>query len=379
MTDTAAASEDGRPIGRTEQVLYFAQRPTPEYDEVVLAGDYCLRSYLSFYRFRRTGGANVKKDITSQPMYRGVHYVSDHPPVRLFNLSLIALLVLFESAANAYFFSLNSDFGLLGGLFQAVAVSSANVAVAYFIVGFWGLRHITAPWAYHWPKKFFAIVAIVVGFTLVLTVNLAAAHYRNILDLQVTGLTPPETGSLWDFIPSAREWCAAVTGPANAGNISGAGGSALCRPFNLLSLDSIVLFCLGLAIAALAAFEGRRSDAAFPGLSDAARQLERAREDLRESLETYANSYEDVVKDIKRLLQEDGESKGDFSPEDRVRVYRVLDERVARYRTLLTTPLKQLMEEFGLQSMVDEFSRFKLDGEDLSTNEEKTEKSGAAS
>ncbi len=350
-----------------ERLKAIADRPTPEYDEVVAQADYTVRAYLSFYRFRATGGAQTgaitdMSHLVDGRNAQGVHYVSDHPAVRLFNLSLIALLVLLESAANAYFFSLSSEFGLVGGLFQAAAVSLANVASAYFIIGFWGLRHVTAPWRYHWPKKLFGYFAIIIGFLLALSVCLSAAHYRSILDLQHAGITnPPITGSVWEFFAPMRNWCNEITDPELATSIAGAAANAACRPFNLFSLDAQVLFVLGLTIAALAAFEGRRSDAAFPGLSDAARQLERAREDLREALRVYAASYDDIVDEFNRYLRDDANDNGGgdkLSVDDRMGLYAMLDQKVAKYRELLETPNKQLLEEFGLPEDIIQFSRF---------------------
>ena len=129
-----------------DDIAYFANRPSPEYDEVVLQADYAARAAISFYRFRQLGGGRNGTTPETKMKFgkstgRGIHYVSDHPQVRILNLSVIALLILFESAANAYFFAQQSEFGISGGIFQAAAVSLANVATSYFIIGFWGLRH----------------------------------------------------------------------------------------------------------------------------------------------------------------------------------------------------------------------------------------------
>lgn len=352
------------PTDMKAALQYFADRPTPEFDEVVLRGDYAARAYLSLYRFRRTGGAHTRKPIRSdERLYMGVHYVTDHPPVRLFNLSLIALLILFESVANAYFFGLSSEFGLLGGLFQAAAVSLANVSVAYFIIGFWGLRHITAPWRHHWPKKTLGLAAIGIGLIVVLTINLSAAHYRNLIDLQsVPDFDPSFLGGASPLIPGIASWCDAVLGSPLSADLNAAAANAACRPFGLVSLDAVVLFALGMAIAALAAFEGRRSDAPFPGLSDAARQLEKSREDLREALMDYYDSYDDIIDDIKQYLKQDDGAAVKVHLNDRVELYRRLDDKVRKYRYLLETPLEELLAEFALQYMGPDFRVFGPDG-----------------
>ena len=100
-----------------DDIAYFANRPSPEYDEVVLQADYAARAAISFYRFRQLGGGRNGTTPESKMKFgkstgRGIHYVSDHPQVRILNLSVIALLILFESAANAYFFAQQSEFGI---------------------------------------------------------------------------------------------------------------------------------------------------------------------------------------------------------------------------------------------------------------------------
>lgn len=361
MAETTEASSASGPQGAFS---YYATRPTTEHDEVVKQGDYTLRAFLNFYRFRRLGGERrarklgdkadgaprTLKDVLPQEVIgQGVHFVTDHPPVRIFSIALVSLLVLFESAANAYFFSQNNPMGLLGGLFQAAAVSLANVAVAYFIIGFWGLRHVSVPLnGFHWPKKLWGFVAIIIGLLLVLLVNLSAAHFRNIQDLAASGLTPPDGGIAWTFLPGIAESCREILATDVGRDLAGAGVNALCRPLSLYSLDAYVLFALGMAIAALAAFEGRRSDSPFPGLSDAARAAEKARDDLSDALEDYYASYDEIVDEIKKTLKADGLPEDSFTAEDRTALYTALDARVAHYRNLLTTSATQLVDEFDV-------------------------------
>jgi len=342
----------------------IASRPSVEFDEVVLQADYASRAAISFYRFRQLGGGGSGSTDGAKMAFgrssgRGVHYVSDHPQVRLLNLSIVALLVLFESAANAYFFAQQSEFGLSGGLFQAAAVSLANVSTSYFIIGFWGLRHASMP-----PSnseraifnrrnviRFFGVFAIFFGVAMALLVNLSAAHYRNIIDLRAEGLQP--TGDVLSSFP--RFWisaadCSAILGSEIGNSIGSAATSAMCRPFALHSLDAMVLFALGLAISALAAFEGRRADSAFPGFSDAARATERARRDLQDALDEYYDSYEAFIEDQEILLSGDEtESRSfKFSRGERLKIIQVLDERVEHYRQLLDSDVAVLRDEFDV-------------------------------
>ena len=352
-------------------IAYFANRPSPEYDEVVLQADYAARAAVSFYRFRQLGGGRNGSTPETRMQFgrstgRGIHYVSDHPQVRILNLSVIVLLVLFESAANAYFFAQQSEFGLSGGIFQAAAVSLANVSTSYFIIGFWGLRHAsiaTDPNKKFWEFdsrnviKWFGVIAVIFGIIMALLVNLSAAHYRNLLDLNATvansamgldALDPlkANTTTFPRFLIDKGVCDEILTSPIG-NTIGSAATNAMCRPFALHSLDAMVLFALGLAISAIAAFEGRKADAAFPGFSDAARQMERSRRDLQDALEDYYDSYEDVLEDAEKDF-------GALSPRQKVSLRRAMDARVAPLRRLLETDPDIMRDEFDVPAEVVE-------------------------
>ncbi|MEL7111787.1 MAG: hypothetical protein AAGK93_02455 [Pseudomonadota bacterium] len=391
------SEETTRPSGglSKQDIIDLTRRPSDAFNEVILQADYTTRASLSFYRFRQLGGdyrvknekyeahkkrrADKKKsaepddggvstesaDTGPEPERnrklrlgeatgRGVHYVSSHPKVPLLQMSIIALMILFESAANAYFFAKQSEFGLAGGVFQAAAVSLANVAVSFFIIGYWGLRHISMPIDREtiFGRRNLYILngffAIVIGSILVLLVNLSAAHYRNILDIQALGLELPE-GIGTKFFPHfmvSPDVCEAILTSDLGNTIGSAATNAMCRPFALHSLDAMVLLALGLAIAAIAAFEGRRLDSPFPGFSDAARQLESARVDLEDALDDFEQSYEDIFELVKEI-------KGaDLTPGEKMIVMNTMTEMILPYQNLLRTSDKILSDEFGLEKEI---------------------------
>ena len=351
-----------------DDIAYFANRPSPEYDEVVLQADYAARAAISFYRFRQLGGGRNGTTPETKMKFgkstgRGIHYVSDHPQVRILNLSVIALLILFESAANAYFFAQQSEFGISGGIFQAAAVSLANVATSYFIIGFWGLRHASIGldpnksllgFDSRNVTKAFGIVAVIMGIIIVLLVNLSAAHYRNLLDLKATlGDTPgaleafnEHTSTIPRFLIDS-DICQSILQSPMGESIGSAATNAMCRPFALHSLDAMVLFALGLAISAIAAFEGRKADASFPGFSDAARGIERSRRDLQDALDDYYESYEDALEDAEKDF-------GKLSPKQKVGLRRAMDARVSPFRRLLETDPDIMRDEFDVPEEVVE-------------------------
>lgn len=372
-----------------QDIIDLTKRPNDAFNEVILQADYTTRAALSFYRFRQLGGdyhlPRKKKqkaatsaqdsDVEANPRHeklklnqttgRGVHYISSHPKVPMLQMSIIALMIIFESAANAYFFAKQSEFGLAGGIFQAAAVSLANVATAFFIVGYWGMRHISMPidWENIFSRRnlyvLMGLIAIIIGLSLVFLVNLSAAHYRNILDMQALGQSLPEglpTTVLPHFIVNPAV-CEEILKSPLGDTIGSAATNAMCRPFALHSLDAMVLFALGLAIAAFAAFEGRRLDSPFPGFSDSARGLERARVELRDALYDFEDSYadiKDVVLEVK--YGEDGMEDQDLSPREKMVIHRTMAEMMAPYQELLRTTDDGLSDEFGLEhKIIDQF------------------------
>ncbi|MEL6825560.1 MAG: hypothetical protein AAFN91_04865 [Pseudomonadota bacterium] len=400
---------------KEQDIVDLTKRPSDAFNEVILQADYTTRAALSFYRFRQLGGdyhpprskfrdmrpwykrlfsaffkqsendQNEDKSKTprsrklslDESTGRGVHYVSSHPKVPLLNLSVIALMIIFESAANAYFFAQASQFGLAGGIFQAAAVSIANVAVSFFIIGYWGLRHISMPFDTERPFSrrnlivIMGLVAILVGLVLALLVNLSAAHYRVILDINASGYAFPEgiEAKLFPNFLANKEVCEAVLNSDLGNSIGSAATNAMCRPLTIHSLDGLVLFALGLSISAFAAFEGRRLDSPFPGFSDAARGLERARADLRDALYEFEESYVDIKAmiletkfgpadpeepdDVYALKRKDGK---DLSPREKVIVRKTMSEMVAPYIELLRTTDDALSDEFGLEhKIIDQF------------------------
>ena len=372
-----------------QDIVALTKRPSDAYNEVILQADYTTRAALSFYRFRQLGGdyhlPRKKKQKASnspqggeteasprheklklnQTTGRGVHYISSHPKVPMLQMSIIALMIIFESAANAYFFAKQSEFGLAGGIFQAAAVSLANVATAFFIVGYWGMRHISMPidWENIFSRRnlyvLMGLIAIIIGLSLVFLVNLSAAHYRNILDMQALGQSLPEglpTTVFPHFIVNPAV-CEEILKSPLGDTIGSAATNAMCRPFALHSLDAMVLFALGLAIAAFAAFEGRRLDSPFPGFSDAARGLERARVELRDALYDFEDSYEDIKEVVLEVKYgEDEMEDKKLSPREKMIIHRTMAEMMAPYQELLRTTDDGLSDEFGLEhKIIDQF------------------------
>jgi exonuclease VII small subunit len=216
-------------------------------------------------KFRRTWGGAVndtagteKTDV--KPIDRAAIYPSSH----ILHFSVLATLVLFEGLANAYFFSKGSDLGLLGGWLQAITVSFTNVIAAFFLVGFIGFRHMSNR---HRPIiSGLAGAGVIVGIAALVLLNLTAAHFRDLLELNAATL--------------------ALGGAETTGTVLTPVVEARTNPFGLQTLEALLLFILGTTFAAIAAFKGRTFDDAIPGYGGVTRRLEAATTALEKALES---------------------------------------------------------------------------------------------
>ena len=225
-------------------------------------------------KFRRTWGGAVEDPAESEregetpaanrPAVKPIDRAAVYPKSHILHFSVLATLVLFEGLANAYFFSKGSDLGLLGGWLQAITVSFTNVIAAFFLVGFIGLRHMS-----NRNKPIVAALAAAgVGVTIAALglLNLTAAHYRDLLELNAATL--------------------ALGGAETTGTVLTPVLEARANPFSLQTLEALLLFILGSTFAVIAAYKGRTFDDAIPGYGGVTRRLDEASRDLEKALET---------------------------------------------------------------------------------------------
>lgn len=246
------------------------------------------RSFENLKRFRRTSGwafedsaTDDAKKTNGRPIERAAIYPDSH----ILHFSILAGLVLVEGLANAYFFSTGSDLGLLGGWLQAITVSFTNVIASFFIIGFLCMRHLMNP-----QKTWFFIPAALglpIGIAFIVVLNLAAAHYRDLLELNAASLALGDAGVTGQIL-------APVT-------------AAFENPFSLQTLEALLLLTLGLTFAAIAAFKGRTFDDAIPGYGVVQRKAEKAARELNRSMKRAAGSRQstpDQINEAQNLLMD---------------------------------------------------------------------------
>jgi len=239
-----------------------------------------------------------KRVIADRNLKRSAKYPESH----WMTISILAAMVLVEGLINAYFFSKNSDLGLLGGWIQAIVVAFTNVMAAFFLIGFGAIRLAQTSWR-KWNDEggvqfslsgFIAsltgFVALPIAAAAILVLNKAAAHYRDILELNVADLA---TGTI---IQTAE----AGTSPV----------ALALSTTQIVSLEGLLLFVLGVTFACVAAYKGATFDDPVIGFGAAERRLKRSQDQLEHALKHKSKDADPALKDraarelrkIERLL-----------------------------------------------------------------------------
>lgn len=153
------------------------------------------------------------------------------PSNRLFTWVLMAFLIVVEGMTNAVFFAEGSDRGLIGGAIMAAMFSALNVTLGV-LNGWFPLR-----WARHHNIliRMAGLIVFPVACVGSMTLNAFIAHYRDVA--QAT--------------PAADPLKAAFSG-------------LLHDPFGLSSIESWMLFCLGMLCCGFAVWKGFALDDPYP-------------------------------------------------------------------------------------------------------------------
>ncbi|MDO5759258.1 MAG: phage holin family protein [Rhodobacterales bacterium] len=193
-----------------------------------------------------------------------------------FRFILVAVIfIVIECFLNAYLFSGMNEQGLLGGLFQALIISLVNV-VGSVMLGFFacGLNHT------HPIRKLGGLVALVLWFALAVALNLAVAHFRDLLEGSVA-------------------WRDALT--LAVVNVK-------ANPLGLASLESWVLFAIGFMISALSFLKGWHAHDPFPGYAAVEKALDDARltyeADLVDAIDELSEKRREAIDKLKDADQQ---------------------------------------------------------------------------
>jgi hypothetical protein len=207
----------------------------------------------------------------------GLRRTADYPEARYWFLFGALFIGSFEVLGNRYFFSAGSDFGFLGAFIEAFLAAAINVGTG-FLAG-----HYAARWLEHRRAGWKMIGALLLlgWLAVILVVNLATAHYRDLL----------EAGQLEDAMR--------LTVPRLS-----------VDPLGIDSLFSWLLLAFGLLMALLALIDGRAYDDSYPGYGRVARRYDAAQKAFAHARQDLIEGLSDTKADTVEALRKANEDIG---------------------------------------------------------------------
>ena len=101
---------------------------------------------------------------------------------RILRLGLIAVLFLVEALANTPLLAKGSEFGLTGGVTQAITIALLNIGIAA-VTGYVGLRELFHRNLF---RKLLGTIWLILWLTITIAFNLLVAHYRELSEVLIT-------------------------------------------------------------------------------------------------------------------------------------------------------------------------------------------------
>ncbi len=174
--------------------------------------------------------------------------------------AVLLSLIVFEGAANAYFFSQGLESGLIGGFLAAGLFAAVNLVTAFVLGKF------AVPLAFHnhTAIKISGFAAAAFAVVCMLAVGLTIGHFRDAL--------------LADSAEPARAAWVALQ----------------ASPFGLRDVMSWLLFAVSVLFAVFALFDGLSSDDVYPGYGRVARRARQTRDDYLGELHGIRNELETI-------------------------------------------------------------------------------------
>jgi hypothetical protein len=195
---------------------------------------------------------------------------------RWLKLSFLLLILAIEGVLNGLFLSKGNQFGLVGGVLQALIIATINIAVGLIVGRF------VMTWLWH--RNGFAKTLGAIGTLIYLGAafgfNIAVAHYRN-----AVGADP--------FTASAEAYEALVH-----------------RTFDIADLESWALFVMGFLFSIAAAYDGWMLDDPYPGYGqrirhnlEALEEYNERKQDLFDDLDKIKKAAEDEIDDVAKTIE----------------------------------------------------------------------------
>ena len=202
---------------------------------------------------------------------------AEYPESKTLHWAIICSIIVAESLANSYFFAQGSNFGFIGGIFQAMLVALVNVGFA-LVCGVYFLPLLNKQddkgIKTHLPL---AIVLIVVFMMVIFAFNLLVAHYREVISID-----PIE--AIIKAVPAL-----------------------LSSPLGIKNLDAWMLLGLGNLSALIATMKSYNADDPYPNYGRLDRknkyldkQYSHLKEDLKDDVINILNEFETTTDQMRR-------------------------------------------------------------------------------
>jgi hypothetical protein len=218
------------------------------------------------------------------------HRAATYPESQFYNFAIVAALALVEWVSLSTFYAEGSDFGLLGGVLIAMALSVVNISLAILSGSL--LRYVN----HQSPRrKQLALTAVTFLYACFVLVTLAAAHYRvatnDIAQSQPTvsaqspNAMPPRVSTDLDQWRTARlAWQRFARNPVGFEDVF-----------------SWILVVLAVVFGIFASYKGYRVDDPYPGYGELDRELKGKRAIYEASKARYCRVVDQV---FDKTLQE---------------------------------------------------------------------------
>lgn len=171
-----------------------------------------------------------------------LHRAAVYPENRTNHILIILIMIFLESIFNAFLMANASDHGFIGGALQALAISGCNVLMG-LITGIFVLPEINHVKKF---RRFLGILGTLVFIFAVITFNLLAGHYRDLLTIDPDGALQ-KTVSAFQSSPCG------------------------------LSFQSWILFGLGFLVSCISLADGYSLDDSYPNFGKVERALQTAK------------------------------------------------------------------------------------------------------
>ena len=215
----------------------------------------------------------IKKDYLTFREENRIKREPNYPDAHIYYIATIVLIILGEAILNGYFFAAGNDKGLLGGVFQALIIAFINVIPA-FCIGKWIIpykNHIKTNYIY------LTFIFMTIYGAWIILFNLSVAHYRDLFAISADDIHLQAIANLLE------------------------------APMDLSSMDSWMLWAVGIIFSLIAVVDGYKYDDPYPKYGDIHRRYKLVQDDQvfhkEEIKEEIRNLYTKVSDKVDKLRE----------------------------------------------------------------------------